>query len=326
VIALVILVFVEAQDAGSPLSGALARAAEEGLGPGAAVSIRTIDRGVPDRALLDAGRAESATAVARISWLNERRLEARVEVITTATGASAAQTLTFDASDPVEERGRALGLVLAAMLDPEAAARRDPAAARRDASATEVRMPAPAVVSAPPAEPVAPARRWALDAAAEGGVALGGAGSGVGGAIGLRWLPTRRLGGRVGVRARFGEVGEAQAASLALSIAAGGVLSIIEAAEGRRFGLAMRLDALLLYESLSHLSADDPEPVRRGRLLPGAALLAEAHWSLSPTLALLLAAGPEVAFGRTRVLVRQAEVAELAPIRVAVQGGLVARF
>ena len=61
---------------------------------------------------------------------------------------------------------------------------------------------------------------------------------------------------------------------------------------GRRgpFRLGVRADALLLYESLSHLSSDDPEPVRRGRLVPGATALAEARWSLSPSVALFAAA------------------------------------
>jgi hypothetical protein len=40
----------------------------------------------------------------------------------------------------------------------------------------------------------------------------------------------------------------------------------------------------------------------------------------------LLAAGPEVAWGTTRVFVRQTEVAHLSPVRVAVQAGLVASF
>jgi hypothetical protein len=82
----------------------------------------------------------------------------------------------------------------------------------------------------------------------------------------------------------------------------------------------------LLYESISHLSSDDPEPVRRGRLVPGASVVAELYWSLSPAVSLLLAAGPEVAFGTTHVFVHQSEVAELGPLRLVIQAGVLASF
>ena len=317
-IALVILVFVEAQDATSPMATALTRAAEEGLGADAAVLVRVGDRQTPDRALLDAGQAVRATAVVRVAWQGDARLGARLEMIVTATGEVRTQTIRFDATDPLDEKGRAIGLVLASMLAPEKAA-------RQQAEVAAAPAPPPAVLATPPS-PVPPPRRWALDAAAEGGFALGGSGSGVGGAIGVRRFPTRRVGWRVGAGARFGEVASAQAASLTVSGAAGLVVSVVRPGDTERFGLALRADALLLYESLSHLSSDDSETVRQGRFLPGGALTVEGHWSLSPTLAILLAAGAEVAFGRTDVFVRQAEVAHLAPVRATVQAGLVARF
>ena len=115
-------------------------------------------------------------------------------------------------------------------------------------------------------------------------------------------------------------------ASVGVSGAAGLMVFVVRPDDAERFGLVLRLDALLLYESVSHLSADDSESVRQGRFLPGAALMVEGHVSLSPTLAVLLAAGPEAAFGRTDIFVRQAEVAHLAPLRMTAQVGLVARF
>ena len=50
-------------------------------------------------------------------------------------------------------------------------------------------------------------------------------------------------------------------------------MSVIPPSAERRFGLAVRADALLLYQSLSHLSRDDVAPVRSGRFLPGAGAL-----------------------------------------------------
>ncbi len=298
-IALLILVFVDAHDAATPLPGALARAAEEALGAGASVSIRTLDRPSPVAGLADAGRAEHAAAVARIIWTDERRTEARLEVVGADGGPTRASTIAFADSDPLAERGRALGLVLAALVAPEKLARLE-----REAAAREVAAPAPTVVAPPPPPPPPPPRRrFALDAAAEGGFAVAGAGSGFGGALGLRWYAGRRLGLRAGVQARFGKVASAQATALDLAAAAGLMLSVIPSSDERRFGLTVRADALLLYQSLSHLSEDDVAPVDSGRVLPGAAALLEGQWAVSPTLALFLGGGAEVAFGRTDVIV-----------------------
>jgi len=318
VIALVILVFVDAHDAATPLPGALARAAEVALGADASVSIRTLANDLPAAALADAGRAEHATAVARITWANEQRLEARLDVVTDG-GALRNATIAFTASDPLAERGRAIGLVLAALVAPENQARRD----RATAAPVDV-TPLATVVSAPAAPQ--PARRFALDAAAQGGFAIGGAGSGAGGAIGLRWQPRARFGLRVGLHARFGEVGSAQAAAIDVAAGAGVILFLVPPSEERRTALALRADALLLYQSLSHLSSDDVEAVRGARLLPGARAVIEGQLAVSPTLSLILGAGPEVAFGTTDVFVHQEKVTELPPLRLVVEGGLVARF
>jgi hypothetical protein len=316
-IAFIILVFVEAQDVSTPLAEALERAAADALGSGATVSIRPVDRATTHEALLAEGRQAGALAIARVSWAGARHVNARVELTIVATDHTVAEPLTFDESDPLPERGRALGLVVASLLKPETGrvSADERVAARAPDATAAVTSPVPAA-----------ARRWALDAAAEGGVALGGEGSGGGGTVGVRWLRYRRVGFRVGGRARFGEVAEAQAALMTFAVSAGVLLSLRDPGDARRLGVSLRADALLLYESLSHLSSDDPEPIRRGRLLPGAALLAEARWSLSPAVALMLAVGPEVAFGTTRVIVRQSEVAELARLRVTIQAGLVASY
>ena len=318
-IALLILVFVDAHDAATPLPGALARAAEEALGPAASVSIRSLPPDATTAMLLDAGRAAHATAVARVAWVDERHAEARLEIVGADGGPARRSTITFDASDPVAERGRAIGLILAALLAPEKQAQRE-----REQSARAAAPPIAAVAAAPPPPP-AP-RRFALDAAAEGGLAVDGDGSGVGGAIGLRWQPKERVAIRLGIQARFGQLAVAQAAAMDLAGAAGLVLFLAPPTDGRRYALAVRADALLIYESLSHLSSDDPEPVRDAHLLPGAQALVEGQVALSPTVGLLVGVGAELAFGRTDVFVHQTKVAELSPFRLVVVAGLVARF
>jgi hypothetical protein len=319
VLPFLILVFVDAHDAATPLPDTLARAAEEALGAQVAVSTRPLADDAPAAALVDAGRAGHAAIAAHLLWLDDQHVHARLDVVAVDGSFSRTSTVVFDAADPLPERGRAIGLVLAALVAPERQ--------KLAESAPTVRAPrATVAVAAVPTPAPTPVRRFALDAAAECGWAIAGAGSGVGGALGLRWHPTRRLGLRVGAQGRFGEVARAQATALDLAAAAGIVLFAVAPADDRHLALALRIEGLLLYESLSHLSEDDSARIREGRFLPGGLGLVELHWALSPTLALAIAGGVEVAFGRTDIFVHQQKVADLAPLRVLAQAGLVARF
>ena len=317
-IALLILVFVDARDADSPLPGALARAAEEALGPDVSISIRKLAADQPMAALVESGRAEHAAFVARVTWSDERRSSARLEIAAGDGDVSRHSEIAFDGSDPLAEQGRALGLVLAALIAPEKQARIERA---------RPPPPPPAAVVASIAPPApAPARHFAIDAAAEGGFAFSGAGSGVGGAIGFRWHPANRVDLRIGFQARFGEVGSAQATELDMTAAAGLALYLVAPSDARRFALALRADAMFVYQSLNHLSSDDPGPSARAVRSRARACWRRASRALSPTLALALDVGPEAVFGRTDVYVRGEKVAEIAPLRLVVAGGLIARF
>jgi hypothetical protein len=323
VVALVILVFLDVVDAATPLPGALSRAVEQALGPGTTVMIRSLSGEPPDSDMFSAGRAAGATVVARLSWDDPQRLHGTVRVRTLASDHSATQTLTFEPSDPLAERGRALGLVLATLLAPENSHDRDD----RHPEPREVRargdtaVPVAVAVSTPPPGALGPGR-WFLDASAEGAVAVGGAGSGLGGTVGVGRRSAGGIGWRIGAHARFGELEQAQANLLSGGLSAGVVATLIQPAERGHFELALRLDALVLYETLSHFSNDDTERVRKGRLVPGVGLSAEAGFLLAPGAAVFFGAGPEVVFGRTDVFVRDVKVAELAPLRVSMCGGL----
>ena len=295
------------------------QAAEQALGPGASVVARTLAAGeTSDAAELQAARAAQAFAVARVAWEPRRASssssstagstapepccsEARIVVTVVSTRRRATQSLSFAPSDALTERGRAVGLVLAALTDPEratqiaetggaAAPREVPAASPSavtpstapsgDGGGSPTSREAPALTAVSAAAMTAPVTmRWALDAVGEQGFAFGGFGTGAGGAIGVRWVLSPRLAFRAGVRGRFGDVGAAQASSRALAASLGGVITLLptrtdrvgaseRAAKGGHFGLGLRVDALLLNESLSHLSTDDPSPVRTGRWMP----------------------------------------------------------
>lgn len=322
-----ILVLVGVQGDAPAFLASMSSAAERALGPGAEISVRTIADGTPDEEVIEAGRAARAGAVVRVRWVDGELLRARLEVTVLASSRHAVETLAFSPVDPLAERGRAIGLVIASLLRPDVEPQVERTAAADERPAAAPISPAAAAAAVPAAPTIAPASHHrALDAAVEGGVAVGEQGSSWGGAFGYRWRPWPRLGGRIGMRARFGEVTEAQSSSLSAAIAAGLIGALVTSGDDRRFGLALRADALLLYESLSHLSDDDPTSVRRGRWLPGAALLAEASWAFGSNVAITFGSGAELAFGRTDVYVRQLKVAELAPLRFLLQGGLLVWF
>lgn len=385
---LLVLVFMQPPDLGKPLAEALVRAAEQALGPAASVVFRSppgAGSDAPDATLLQAGRAEDAFAVARVSWRaddanraaqagpaarGERRFDgARVSVTIVRTGRQSSRSVSFFARDALAERGRAVGLIVAALVEPERPARADqggaPASSRAIAPAHEgvvadsagapaggqpqaqrdgARVPrqeqavpdrapetTPTTVATSPSKttPTTTPAAWALDAIGEQTIALGGDGSGTGGGIGLRWAPSRHLAFRAGLGGRFGEVGAAQASSRALAVAVGVVLPLLPrraSEDDAHFGLGLRADLQLLNESLSHLSADDPSPVRASRWLPAAGLRAEAEWRFAPSVGLLADVGPEVAFGKTTVFVHETPVTTLAPLRLVMGVGLLAHF
>jgi hypothetical protein len=120
---------------------------------------------------------------------------------------------------------------------------------------------------------------------------------------------------------RFDDMDEADATIVTLAGTAG-VIFELPRPHWERVAFAVRLDALLLYEAMTRVSPAETA----SRLVPGASLLAEMRWSLSPTLAVVLAAGPEAAAGSTHVFVRNREVGQLPPLRAVVQAGLVAGF
>ena len=254
--------------------------------------------------------------MARITWRDADALNAGVEIRSWRMEKERVNGLIFEGHDPPQERWRALGLILASALtkglenrgaDSSRSSPADLASDTRSAGSSPVRP------------------QWALDAAAASGFAIGGDGGGSGGAIGLRWLPFPRVGFRVGMLGRFDDMDAADATIVTLAGSAG-VIFELPRPSWERVAFDVRFDALVSYEAMTRIAPGAPSPAKQSRLVPGASLLAEMRWSLSPTLAILLAAGPEAVAGSTHVFVRDQEVGQLAPLRAVIQAGLVARF
>jgi hypothetical protein len=332
-----LLVFVASAEVDTDAAATLSEAASQALGAGARVAVKRYQDAPPtDADLASAARAQGAGAAARVIWSDSGAARASIDVYLVRQDVTIHRDMVFLPQDRPAERARAIGLVLASVLmaeeteraraEPDAPMPADANAAAGGAGASDRESPVSAATSNGGDPKVAPGR-WALEAFADGGLGLGGAGEGLGGGVAGRRYGPAGWGARLGAHARAGSVASAQASSLAVGLSAGGFRSLLRAGPARAsWDLAVRAEVLLLYEALTHFSDDDPVPVRRGRFLPGGAALLEAQWQISPAAALHLATGFELAFGSTRVVVRGLQVAEIAPMRGVIEVGFRARF
>jgi hypothetical protein len=302
----VLLIFIATSDAGTPTSEALLRALNEALGSGSRVTLQGSPSPPTDQAMAERARSGHATAAVRLVWDDPDRTRVAMRVYLAKGDEGHDQRLRFQPTDPAEERGRALGFVIASYLLPPLA-----------------RPAPPAIVARPP--PSEPAR-WALEGFGSAAVAMDGEGSGVGGGFGLRYRVGERWGVRAGMHLRTGSVPQAQASSFSGAASAG--LFRVLASDAGPHGLALvtRVEALLVYDSLTHFSQDDVVPVRQGRFLPAASALVELEWRLATVAALHLAAGVEQAFGKTRVYVQDVQTTDLGRLRGVAEAGFRTRF
>jgi hypothetical protein len=94
----------------------------------------------------------------------------------------------------------------------------------------------------------------------------------------------------------------------------------------RRWGIGARLDGLLLFHDVSHLSQDDSRAAHLSRFVPGVDAAIEGAYRFSDHASVVGALGAEVAFGRTDVVVNEQLVVSLPPGRVLAELGLRVSF
>jgi hypothetical protein len=311
VLAIVVLYLATAE--GDPATTtAIAQAVERAMGGGPArVTIRSIaSPSAPG--LADACREPGVLGAASVSWVARPEKTATVSVRHCATSQAERFRLTFAEDDPPSERARSVGFVIASALHASAP---EPNTAPREPTAR--------VVSPEPAgEPATLPHTTSLGAFATTSLPFGGDGGGVGGGVALRSAWTDRWGGRLGLHWRTGQIPAAQASISEAGLSAGVTYALMSPGRGWLPGVGLRLDGSLLYDSIVHLSSDDPEPVQRHRFLPAADARCELTWSLG-SVGLNMGAGVQAAFGVADVLVRARKVAELRPLRGVVEIGFV---
>ncbi len=298
--AVIVLLLVSRGDMQQPAMVALTRAAERALGPESRIVLHEQTAPLLDEEAMALAEQMRASVVVEVSWSDDRG-RAHLHVHFAERAGWLERDLAFSPGEPLVERGRTLGFEIASMVPDLAPETRPP--------------PSEPERRAPP--PDSPERlKWAVDVAAIG--SLAGDASGVGGAIGGRWLSANGGFVRLGMAARFGQVATANASSMTLGPGAG--LGWMWGGSSR-WRAGIRADGFALFTRLSRSMPDES----RARWVPGLDLLAEVELDASPVL-LAFAAGPEYAFGKTEIRVGDTQTATLPRLRLTGELGLRLRF
>jgi hypothetical protein len=317
-----LVIYLSAAEAADPGAAVLLHSAQEILGAQAQVTLRTQDPPASDEALASAG--VGSDAVAQIVWLGGEHRRATVHCYIGKLHRLLQREVAFDEDADLKDRERMLGFVVASMLPSDAdldVASSQQAAARREPPIHAEHPARPSAVSSPSLNHfIGLAEVVGLSASG-----IGGSGSGLGAAVGGRWLFDRTLSLRVAGGLRRGDIPEASAISEVEFLSVGLALES-PVSEGSRFALGGRASALVLRHELDHLSADDRAPDRQSRVLPGADACFEAALHFSASAGIVAGAGIELAFGHTDVLVKGKEVTDIPPLRALAELGVQAKF
>ncbi|MGZ3449239.1 MAG: hypothetical protein ACXVEF_06545 [Polyangiales bacterium] len=251
-----------------------------------------------------------ASSVAIVRWSNGRA-GAFVGVHTKGEDWTASE-LRFGANEPLSERGRSVGLTIAALL---------PANVPSTPTPTPAKPPPPPpkpVVVAPVVRDVSPRTltEYRLDAAASGLLTRGLAAAGARVAIG--WGGT--IDGHVAGTIRSASAPSLGEGLLQARLGLGSTWSF----GSRPWSFSARVDGLLLWESVSRIV--DNQSVRRARFLPGVEVVACLQRWVSADTAIGLGVGAELAFGITEVGAGTHTYGSIPPLRALTELGLETRF
>ena len=323
-------------------SSAMAAAVADGLGSRGHVELERVG-GLPSDAAADQ-RAQSAKAeaVIEVSWPDADGRRAHLHAHLRAASAWIDRDISFDATSPSWERGRAVGLSIAAMIPDEAEP--STAVATPDTpKIVETTTPPPPPPSTAHAEEAPPALatseatrdegasrsprssgragRFELGVFGELAPTFHGDAAGSGGRIDGTWWLMPRWGVRAAIDARVSSIAAAGVADLRLGGGAGVAIRLL--GDGTRETFVTSAVLGLARDQVSR-TRNDGVVERRAHVTPTLALFGEGSFPLSSHLALVGGVGLEVAIGETKLAVNDSTSSELP--RVAIVGALGLRW
>jgi hypothetical protein len=294
----IVVILVAAADAHDPSTVALTRAAREALGPDAVVAVHEVETvpGPADAAAI--GAKLHADAVASVTWTLADRRRAHIRVVITTDGHALDRDLDFSPGDADAERGRTIGLTIVALIpesQPPAPVPPPPPPPPPAAAPRAMKRPDVVVVAVP---------RFGLEAFA---VTTSGP-FGIGGGLAGRYLPFPSP--RIGASLRAGTVADTTLRTIDLTV--GIAPQLLDA-------LGARLEVGATQQSVT-LRGEE-----HSRFVAHARVFGEGVWWTTASVGVGLAAGLELAFGETRVLVGDSPIGSIPRARFIFELSLRAR-
>ena len=319
--ALTLVIYVSAAVAADPNTATLQRSAQEILGDEAQVTLRASAGTVPDEAL--SGEGTLADGVADVSWQNDEHRRATVRCYVGKLHRIVKRDVSFEEDSDLAERERMLGFVVASMLLPEPEPElAEPGPAPQEPPKKESVPPKP---SPPPPPPPTEHFTGMVELLGLGASGLGGAGSGYGAGLAARWFFARSLSARVALGLRNGQVPAANANTRA-EFASFGLGVTVPLGAGSRFALGGHAGPLLLRQEAERRSTNTGIQEQKSRLVLGAEGCFEAGVRLSGAASFVAGLGTELAFGRTVLLVKGNQVAEISALSGLAELGIQVQF
>ncbi len=307
--------------------------------PSGATSVVRVAPAVPqDVEVVGDASKIGAAAVVMVSWHDASLLtsEVRVYVASPEDGVShwIARTIVFSTRDLPAERGRALGLVIASVLDESwgiapAASLESPAPVVPPPERARKIEDQPVSVAAR-AEPIESAEappRWALEANVTTAAGhWGDVDDSIGGMIGLRRSLSARWALRAGLGFRVADVDGADATARTVLGAAGVAWMSAGLERPHAFGLGARADLLGAHEAIQRGDGGQNGSRTEGYWSLGGDLLAQVGYGLSPGTALLLAGGVEEFLTEADIYVAGQPAATIPHTQLVLELGVLSRF
>ena len=289
-----------------------------------------------DLALVEEAAKIDAAAMVILSWHDASLLttEVRVFVASPEDGVShwIARTIVFSVRDLPAERGRALGLVIASVLNESwgtapAAGLESPAAIAPPLGESGRVEEQPVAVAVRPIEFPEATLRWALEAnvtTASGH--WGDVDDSIGGMIGLRHSLSTRWALRAGLGFRVADIDGADATGRTVLGAVGVAWMSSGLDRQHGFGFGARADLLGIHEAIQRGDGASNSSRSQGYWSLGGDLLAQVGYGLSRGTALLIGVGVEESLTEAEINVAGQPAATIPHTQLVLELGVLSRF
>lgn len=299
-------------------TSALTAASIDGLVGRAELVVEHVKSTPPDDQAVARATQLKADVIVEVTWPSGDDSRAHLHAHLRRTSPWVDRDLGFAATAPAWERGRAIGLAIAAMVPDDEPAPPIPTSPTSPTPPTPPtsNTPTPPTASTSPRTPpvrdagmvertpTAPTpsapSRVVIGAFGELAPSGGGEGFGGGARVDVSGSLTPRLLARASAGTRFEPFPDARAHVSTFGAGGGLALQLFTLADGST--LVARADLLATYVTVLR-DRRDGSTERHGRFVPAAALFAEGSLALSPHASLVVALGVELAFGTTTIAV-----------------------